>query len=100
MRPVTPIRRGTRRGRAGPPILLACGAALLAAAVLPGTATAAPPANDLRDAASVLKPPAAVEGTTVDSTLEEGEAPQISATDVSGTVWYRFSTSQKRRVVL
>ena len=46
---------------------------LIAVALLPASAQAAPPANDNRAAATALSLPAAPSGTTSESTLEEDE---------------------------
>src|SRR3954447_6940979 len=74
--------------------------ALAVAAVLAPAAVAAPPANDARDAAVALAPPATAQGTTAESTLEPSESPVIVGYQLSGSVWYRFTTQRARRVVI
>jgi hypothetical protein len=63
-------------------------------------ASAAPPANDARGAATVISPPGGADGTTAGATLESGESPTLSGESVAGSVWYTFRTPQARRVVV
>jgi hypothetical protein len=74
--------------------------ALVMLGVAASPALADPPANDARSAATALSPPAGVNGTTADSTLEVEEAATVQGAAVTGSVWYTFRTSQARRVVL
>jgi hypothetical protein len=75
-------------------------ALLVAAAALAPAASAAPPPNDARAAATPLGPPAGVQGTTAESTLEAEESASVDGADVAGSVWYTFRTSTARRVVV
>jgi len=69
-------------------------------ALLPGAALAAPPANDDRAAAQSLGDlPASVSGTTVDATKEATD-PDSGCAPAKGSVWYRFSASADRRIIV
>lgn len=83
------------RGAVGLAIAGVCGFAV------PATASAAPPANDNRDAAEVLPAfPATTHGTTTEATLERLD-PQVSDCGrIDGTVWYRIESAPDGRVVL
>jgi hypothetical protein len=68
--------------------------------VLPSAAAAAPPSNDARAAAQdVGSLPALVRGTTVEATLEEDE-PFRTCGETKGTVWYAFTATRSREVLL
>jgi hypothetical protein len=74
--------------------------ALVAGGLATSPALADPPTNDARAAAVALPLPGGMTGTTVDSTLEAEEATAVDGSDVIGSVWYTFRTSQAQRVVL
>jgi hypothetical protein len=69
-------------------------ALIVATLALPGTALAAPPANDNRvDAEAILTFPQTIAGSTVEATVERLD-PQVSRCGrVEGTVWYRIDTA-------
>jgi hypothetical protein len=67
-------------------------------AALPAQAQAAPPANDLRAAATPLALPAAPSGTTSESTLEEDEP--SSCAQLRGSVWYSVQAPARRNIVV
>ena len=71
------------------------------ALVAPGAARAEPPANDNRAAAQAIPTfPAAVAGTTLESTVERLD-PQVSKCgQVDGTVWYRIDQAPDGTVAL
>ena len=72
---------------------------LLAASVLlPAAAQAAPPANDNRAVATPLSLPAAPNGTTGESTLEEDEP--SSCAELRGSVWYAVQAPARRDIVV
>ena len=81
-------------------IQVALAVALVVSGGAASPAFADAPANDARSAASVLSPPAGVNGTTAGSTLEFEEAATVQGASVIGSVWYTFRTPQARRVVL
>lgn len=67
---------------------------------LPAAAQADPPANDNRaDAEQIARIPATVDGTTVDSTRADDDPVSFCGSD-AGSVWYRVTPGQKRRVVV
>src|SRR4051794_10512856 len=71
---------------------------LLALALVPATAAAAPPANDNRSAAQSLDPlPTTVQGTTVDATREQSEFAS-DCSDDGPTVWYSATAAQDGRI--
>src|SRR3954469_17688259 len=72
--------------------------ALLALALLPATAAAAPPANDNRASAQSLDPlPTTVQGTTQEATREDSEFGS-SCTDSGASVWYSATAAQAGRI--
>lgn len=71
---------------------------VLAVLALPATAAAAPPANDLRSAPRELRPPAAVTGTTQDSTLDADEPAGCQA--LKGSVYYELTAAESDRLVV
>jgi hypothetical protein len=76
-----------------------CAVACVAAVLFPAAAQAAPPANDNRaNAQQVPKIPATLDGTTVDSTLEQGE-PASGCGEIGGSVWYQLRAQDKGRVI-
>ncbi len=76
-------------------VFVLCGLTLL-----PSAAAAAPPSNDARAAAQdVASLPALVRGTTVEATLEEDE-PFPSCAEIKGSVWYAFTATRAREVLL
>jgi hypothetical protein len=76
-----------------------CVIACLAAVAFPAAAHAAPPANDNRaDAQQVPKIPATLDGTTVDSTLEQDE-PTSGCGELAGSGWYQLRAQDKGRVI-
>src|SRR5690242_20322714 len=71
---------------------------VLALALLPATAAAAPPANDDRAAAQSLDPlPTTVSGTTAEATREDSETGS-SCTDSGPSVWYSATAEQNGRI--
>src|SRR5688572_12257687 len=78
-------------------ILLAVAAALATLAA-PAAALAAPPANDERTAARTLTLPAAVDGTTAESTLEPTEP--FGCQPLQGSVWYELQAPSDDRIVV
>ena len=76
-------------------------AALLLALLIPAAAVAAPPANDDRANAAVIPSfPAAIDGTTVDATVERLD-PQVSQCGgVESTLWYRINQAPDGTIVL
>jgi hypothetical protein len=73
-------------------------ALLIALALLPATAQAAPPANDSRVAATPLSLPAAPSATTAESTLEQDEP--SSCAELRGSVWYAVQAPARRTIVV
>lgn len=59
---------------------------------------AAPPDNDNRANAIRVKPPQDITGTLVDATLEKADESYCGDTD--GSVWYRFTASQRGAVIV
>jgi hypothetical protein len=82
-------------------ILFASCVCAVVAAILPAVALADPPANDNRAAAAVIPTfPAAIDGTTVEATVERLD-PQVSKCGrVESTVWYRIEQAPDGTVVL
>ena len=79
--------------------VLACGVAVLAAALAaPSLAAAAPPPNDQRTAPQILTLPASVTGTTAKSTLEADEPPGCAP--LSGSVFYEVRAPSDDRIVV
>jgi hypothetical protein len=77
--------------------LLACGLLITGLASPPGWA--APPPNDNRDDATVINPPAEIQGTLVDATTEPvNEGSTCASTDAS--VWYRFTAPNRGAVII
>jgi hypothetical protein len=76
-------------------------AAVVVLLLFPLAATAAPPANDNRAAAQQIPTfPAALDGTTVEATVERLD-PQVSdCGSVESTVWYRIDLAPDGTVVL
>src|SRR3954464_6859459 len=73
---------------------------LLALALVPAPAVAAPPANDNRAAAQSLDPlPTTVQGTTEDATPEDSEFGS-ECTDTGPSVWYSATAAQDGRIGL
>jgi hypothetical protein len=73
---------------------------LAAAAWLPASASAAPPANDARAAAQPLRSlPASVRGTTVEATLEKVELASTCRT-TKNSVWYTFTADTGRAILI
>lgn len=67
--------------------------------VVTPAALAAPPPNDARAAAQMLRLPASVRGTTVDSTLETQELPS-TCDNTKNSVWYAFTSDTGRSIVI
>jgi hypothetical protein len=65
--------------------------------ILPAAALGAPPANDARTSARAVSLPAAVDGTTRESTLEPQEPG--SCAPLGGTVWYAVTAPSDARIV-
>lgn len=65
-----------------------CASVLL---VFTATASAAPPPNDLRDAAVNLSVPQSVTGTTVEAAVEQGEPADECDYASKASVWYRVT---------
>src|SRR6478735_3021214 len=80
---------------------LTAAAAVLLLMLFPAPAFATPPANDNRAAPTPIAAfPAAVEGTTVDATVERLD-PQVSQCGrVESTVWYRIDQAPDGTIVL
>jgi hypothetical protein len=75
-------------------------AALLAmGALAPAAASAAPPPNDSRTSPQPIQLGSSVNGTTVDSTREDGD-PASGCSQDGGSVWYRFTTPRAGRVIV
>lgn len=75
------------------------GAVLAVWLVTAPPATAAPPPNDARGNATPLALPAAVSGTTAESTVDADEPPS-SCTASGPSVWYAFSSPGNRAVIV
>jgi hypothetical protein len=82
-------------------LALLTAAAVVVLLLFPLAATAAPPANDNRAAAQPIPAfPAAIDGTTVEATVERLD-PQVSdCGSVESTVWYRIDQAPDGTVVL
>jgi len=82
-------------------LALLTAAAVVVLLLFPLAATAAPPANDNRAAAQQIPAfPAAIDGTTVEATVERLD-PQVSdCGGVESTVWYRIDLAPDGTVVL
>lgn len=65
---------------------------------LPASAGAAPPANDQRAAAQVISLPAAVTGTTTDSSLEADEP--TGCQPLRGSVFYELRAPSRERIAV
>lgn len=66
-----------------------------------GPASAAPPGNDARSAPqSVGALPATIRATTVEATLEPDEPPSRCGRALKGSVWYSFTATTARSVLL
>ena len=63
-------------------------------------AAAAPPANDARTTPQALVLPATVQGTTVEATLEPDEPFSGCGRSLKGSVWYSFTSTTSRSVIL
>jgi hypothetical protein len=63
-------------------------------------AVAAPPANDARTAPQRLTLPTTVQGTTVEATLEVDEPASGCGRALKGSVWYEFTATSSRSVLL
>lgn len=71
------------------------------ATVSAGPAAAAPPGNDARTAPQAVGPlPATIHGTTVEATLEPDEPFPACGRPLKGSVWYSFTSSTARSVIL
>ena len=92
--------RPSRSNRARPGMrILLLALVLLALALLPASAQAAPPANDNRvTAATPLSLPAAPTATTSESTLEQDEP--SSCAELRGSVWYAVQAPARRTIVV
>src|SRR4051812_46307339 len=66
--------------------------------VLASPASAAAPPNDARSAAISITPPAAVSGSTTDSTLEPDEPPACQS--LRGSLFYEFRAPSAARMVV
>ena len=92
--------------RTGPPArgrrVSAVAALAMALAVLGAApAAAAPPGNDARAAAQeVGPPPATIRATTAEATLEPDEPASGCGRALKGSVWYSFTTTTARSVLL
>lgn len=77
------------------------GLLLLALLAVPGTALAAPPANDNRADATPLEAfPATIPGSTLEATVERLD-PQLSQCGrIEATVWYRIDQAPDGRIVV
>ena len=79
----------------------AVGAGVVALAVLAAPpAVAAAPANDARTAPQRLTLPTTVQGTTVEATLEADEPTSSCGRAIKSSVWYEFTTTSSRSVLL
>src|SRR5215203_991797 len=96
-----PTRTGTaRRGHLARSSAAAT-SALVALGVLVATpAVAAAPANDARTAPQILTLPTTVEGTTTEATLEADEPFSGCGRALKGSVWYAFTSTTSRSVIL
>jgi len=100
-RPETRAAAITTTWAAGRRLSVGLAVATLASLLGATPATAAPPANDARAAATTLSPlPATVRGTTVESTLELDEPASSCAPPLKGSVWYGFTATTTRSVIL
>jgi len=93
---------GNRTGRARRARALAASTTTLLALSLLGAApaSAAAPANDARTAPQALALPTTVQGTTVEATLEPDEPASACGRALKGSVWYAFTSTTSRSVIL
>ena len=63
-------------------------------------AVAAAPANDARTAPQRLTLPTTVQGTTVEATVEPDEPSSACGRAIKGSVWYEFTATSSRSVLL
>jgi len=89
----TSSTKARRLGSVGAGVI---GLALLAAP----PAAAAAPANDARTAPQRLTLPTTVQGTTVEATLEPDEPFSTCGRAIKGSVWYEFTATSSRSVLL
>jgi hypothetical protein len=81
--------------------VLSCVFACAFVAVFPASALADKPPNDNRLAAQPIDDiPSTTHGTTVDSTLEQGEEFERQCGEADGSVWYYVEPKQKGRIIL
>ena len=90
----TPSTKAARRLTTGAVLLLG-----LSAFGAP-SAVAAPPSNDQRVTPQVLTLPTSVSGSTVEATLEVDEPFSTCGRAIKNSVWYSFTSSTSRSVLL
>lgn len=78
--------------------LVTCGL-LVAGSLTAAPGWAAPPTNDNRDSAAPVDPPATVQGTLVDATVEPATDSSDCA-DTDASVWYRFTAPKRGAIII